>query len=212
MSWRKSWPKLNIYGINGNGECSKRKLTPDERSVWDDYLDLAQLSIIRGKICIASDIGYTLQQLSQILKTPEEIILHAEHNLLKLKMIQVDKNRVIIILNWKKYQSEYDRQLQYRVTSKGYKKRLQRDTDTDTDTDTEKKRINKEAPILPDFINSLKNNPAYTHIDIDTELNKMDAWFLLPKAKGRKKTKQFILNWINKIDKPLAINKAHRRI
>lgn len=136
MSWRKSWPKLNIYGTNGDGKCSKRQLTPDERSVWDDYLDLAQLSHIRGKVCIATDIGYTQEQLSKILKTPVDIINRAEHNLLKLKMIEIDKNRVITLLNWKKYQSEYNRQLQYRVTSKGNTKVAPIDTDTETEPET----------------------------------------------------------------------------
>lgn len=151
MSWRKSWPKLNIYGTNGDGKCSKRQLAPDERSVWDDYLDLAQLSPIRGKVCVAIDIGYTQEQLSKILKTPISIISRAEHNLLKLKMIEIDKNRVIILLNWKKYQSEYNRQLQYRVTSKGNKESVPIDTDTETEPETVTERDIKEQPYWAGF-------------------------------------------------------------
>ncbi len=58
---------------------------------------------------------------------------------------------------------------------------------------------------LPDdaFIEALKANPAYSHIDIDRELAKMDAWLLTPKGRGRKKTRQFIVNWLNKIDVPV---------
>jgi hypothetical protein len=55
-----------------------------------------------------------------------------------------------------------------------------------------------------DFLSSIKSNPAYTHIDIDTELSKMDAWLSLPKNKNRKKTPQFVLRWLNKIEKPLS--------
>ena len=126
MSWRKSWPKLNIYGPEGNGECSKRKLLPDERSVWDDYLDQAQISPIRSKVCISIEIGYTQEQLSIILKTPIDAINRAEKKLVDFDMIIVAKNRVISILNWSKYQSEYDRQLQYNVTDKSNKKKLQK--------------------------------------------------------------------------------------
>ena len=55
------------------------------------------------------------------------------------------------------------------------------------------------------FIESLKTNPAYDHINLDAELGKMDAWLSL--HKGRQKTKRFVLNWLNKIEKPLPINK-----
>ena len=86
---------------------------------------------------------------------------------------------------------------------------------TDTDTDTDKKKIYKRKVAVSDkpkrasltddeFIKLLKQNPAYQHINLDNELSKMDAWLLLPKAKGRSKTKQFVLNWLNKIDKPIG--------
>ncbi len=57
-----------------------------------------------------------------------------------------------------------------------------------------------------DFLESLKKNSAYQHINFETELAKMDAWLLLPKNKRRKKTPTFILNWLNKIEAPLNGN------
>ena len=60
------------------------------------------------------------------------------------------------------------------------------------------------APLTDEeFIKTLKNNFAYKHIDLDTEFAKMDAWLLI--HKDRQKTKRFIINWLNKIDKPLSI-------
>jgi hypothetical protein len=53
-----------------------------------------------------------------------------------------------------------------------------------------------------DFIKTLKTNPAYKGIDINRELGKMDAWLL--SNPGRQKTKRFIVNWLNKIDKPIG--------
>lgn len=40
----------------------------------------------------------------------------------------------------------------------------------------------------------------YPDINVDRELGKMRAWLLLPKAKGRKLTKTFIIRWLNKAD------------
>lgn len=56
-----------------------------------------------------------------------------------------------------------------------------------------------------DFLSKLKQNLAYSHIDINNELRKMDAWLSLPKNKGRKKTGKFMLNWLNKIEKPMEV-------
>lgn len=75
----------------------------------------------------------------------------------------------------------------------------------------EKNRIEKnrrEGAIAPpvsdeDFIKTLKTNKAYQHIDIENELAKMDAW--LSTHKGRQKTRRFVVNWLNKIDKPVVI-------
>jgi hypothetical protein len=69
-----------------------------------------------------------------------------------------------------------------------------------------KRRVREEATTAPDFISILKNNPAYSHINIDFELGKMDAWLLA--HKGRQKTQKFVVNWLNKIDKPLGITKT----
>jgi len=62
-----------------------------------------------------------------------------------------------------------------------------------------------QAPRTPlpdaDFISALKQNPAYKGVNIDLELSKMDAWLLTPKARGRKKTHQFIVNWLNRAER-----------
>jgi hypothetical protein len=58
------------------------------------------------------------------------------------------------------------------------------------------------------FLASLKTNPAYQGIDLDHELAKMDAWLLTPRARGRKKTRQFIVNWLNRVDRPVAAEDA----
>jgi len=52
------------------------------------------------------------------------------------------------------------------------------------------------------FIATLKLNPAYKGINIDAELSKMDAWLLT--KPGRQKTRSFIVNWLNKIDRPVG--------
>ena len=42
----------------------------------------------------------------------------------------------------------------------------------------------------------------YPGIDVDAESRKMDAWLLA--HPGRKKTRQFVINWLNKVEPALA--------
>ena len=49
-----------------------------------------------------------------------------------------------------------------------------------------------------DFIAQLKHNVAFRHINIEVELGKMDAWFLTPKGRRRKKTMEFVVNWLSR--------------
>lgn len=56
-----------------------------------------------------------------------------------------------------------------------------------------------------EFLQSLRTNPAYTYLNLDIELGKMDAW--LTTRPGRQKTRKFIVNWLNKIDKPVGSEK-----
>ena len=53
------------------------------------------------------------------------------------------------------------------------------------------------------WIEELKKNPAYLHINWIVEFGKMDAWFSKPANQHRKRTQTFVLNWLNKIEAPM---------
>ena len=150
--WRKSWPIKNIQGENGDGVSSKRKLLPDERSVWDDYLDMASPAYgpIAGEVCAQKGIAYPIDMLSAMLKTPLEVIARANKHMEELGMITIENSGVIIINKWAEYQSEYERQKPYRVTEKvtqeGYKESNRIDIDSRSNSksiDNRKKYIRK---------------------------------------------------------------------
>jgi len=62
------------------------------------------------------------------------------------------------------------------------------------------------TPPLTDeeFIQALKANPAYSGVDVDLELAKIDAWLLTPRGRGKTKTRGRILNWLNRADRSMA--------
>src|SRR3990167_1271325 len=63
----------------------------------------------------------------------------------------------------------------------------------------------RTALVDASWIEELKKNPAYGHVNFPIETGKMDAWLALPRNATRKKTRRFVLNWINKIDAPLNV-------
>ena len=56
------------------------------------------------------------------------------------------------------------------------------------------------------FVTELKSNPGYEGIDVDREIGKAKAWLLTPKGAGRRLTRSFLVNWLNKCDPTLSFN------
>jgi len=65
------------------------------------------------------------------------------------------------------------------------------------------KRIPQE-----DFYKSIKENPAYKHINIDQELKLMDEW--IKRHPGRQKTRTFVLGWLGRKEVPLNFNTTNK--
>jgi hypothetical protein len=87
----------------------------------------------------------------------------------------------------------------------------QRREETERETETEKRQIvcadqvaKQPSRQLTDdewLVSHVRANPAYAHINIDQELGKMDAW--LSTRPQKKKTRRFIINWLNRAEKPV---------
>ena len=71
------------------------------------------------------------------------------------------------------------------------------------------RKVKKRNSSDVDFLTQLKKNPAYSHININNELSKMDAWLLT--HPDRKKTQRFVVNWLNRIDKPVVTPKRQEK-
>lgn len=105
MAWRKSWSGANLHP-----EGTKRKLTPVQRSIWDDCLDLAETSEVTGTLTVKPGIPYTLEQMAQIFKTPKKAIQESLEIFRREEMLGADWS----IINWNKYQSDYNRVKKWR--------------------------------------------------------------------------------------------------
>jgi hypothetical protein len=64
---------------------------------------------------------------------------------------------------------------------------------------------NNEEEQERNFISELKTNPLYAHVDFDREFTLMRQWLDRPANSGRRMTERFVLNWLNKIDRPVHV-------
>lgn len=108
---RRTWIKLYCYErLHGSVPA---QLEPEERSVWDELMCLAGLCGLEGLIADHDSRPFTHSYIAHELHISEALL---EATLAKCKeegRVQEDEHGLHIV-NWKVYQSEYERQKPYR--------------------------------------------------------------------------------------------------
>ena len=89
---------------------------PAVRSVWIDLLTLAGNGKYGdvGEIKIENGIGLSDNQITEILQIKKSLWRKSKQRFLLSQRIKVSPKNAITIINWNKYQSEYQRQKPYR--------------------------------------------------------------------------------------------------
>lgn len=108
-------------------EGTLREESPELRGIWADILALAGDGHYgdSGIIQLSNGIAYTDGQIAGVLRISEELWGASKKRLIDTNRIEITSNGAISIVNWSKYQSEYDRQKGYRmVKSKESKLRV----------------------------------------------------------------------------------------
>ena len=150
---RRTWIKLYVDQIL-RGSCFN-ELLPDERFVWFGFLLLAGDNICEGEISVTETIGYTEIQIAQLLKCDVELIKRSIKKMIEVDKISILDGNVIKIVNWQKYQSEYERLKKYKGTKKSTTKSTKKSTsksitldiDIDKDIDNKNKKEKKNKKI-----------------------------------------------------------------
>lgn len=109
----RTWVKLYCdHWLSG----SLREETPELRGIWADLLALAGSGKYgdTGRISLQNDVGLSDSQFEKLLKITKYQWQKAKKRLILTERIAVNSANVATIINWKKYQSEYQRQRPYR--------------------------------------------------------------------------------------------------
>jgi len=151
---------------------------------------------VAGRKTLSASLGLSERQIRTALK---RLLATSE-----ITIKNCNKFSIITLNNFDKYLPN-DQRAVHQTTSKRPDIDQHMTTPYNDKNDKNDKNVNIDssanAPTDSVFLDILKTNPAYKMIDIDIELKKMDAWLLA--RPGRKKTRRFIVNWLNKVDKPI---------
>jgi len=112
-NFKRKWVKLWI------DECLtgtiREDLTPDERSVWYDFLLFAGRNRPPGNISANETTAITPRRLAAILNIPVQLLARAVKKFEESGRVEIGEAGIIKIMNWDKYQfTDYDRQKVYR--------------------------------------------------------------------------------------------------
>ncbi len=195
---------MKLYVSTVFGSTSK-ELDPAERWIWVGFLALAGDSQWDGMIKATVTLGYSDEQLADLLAVDVPLLRAAKRKMIKADKISVDESGIISINNWEKYQSEYDRQKKYR--NKSYKIKLHNGV-----------TASSPSILYSDFLSLIDNKnlswsgiteddltawgEAYPACDIQRELRAMIEWIKANPKRGMKKDyHQFIVGWLARSQK-----------
>lgn len=107
------WFKMHSRGwLTGS---IRENMTGEERSVWADFLAMANESRIRGVICRAEGIPYSREYIANYLGVSVELVnstidkcKNDKNSQDDLHRIELDEVGCIIITNWRNYQAVPD--------------------------------------------------------------------------------------------------------
>lgn len=110
-TWIKLWPLPCLEG------SIRYQLEPDERGTWYDLLNFAAICSSAGIIADSDQRPYPHSFVANRLNIPQELLERTLTKCIEEGRI-IENGAGIHISNWTTYQSEYDRQKQYRKSKK----------------------------------------------------------------------------------------------
>jgi hypothetical protein len=110
--WIKLWVSESLRGT------IRFDFTPEERGVWYDLLALAGDCRQDGIIGASGNHPYPSRWIADTLNISEELLERTLRKCIKTQRIERNRDGLRIV-NWARYQSEYDRQKPYREAKKG---------------------------------------------------------------------------------------------
>ena len=183
----------------------KLELLSDYR--FTDQLNDSQKLLYLGLLLLAgesrnsipSDENYIKRRLN-LCEKAEDIKNDIQHIVSVFKKITVSDN-LLSFNNFRELHNWTEGKKKEKNRKKIGNKRELPEQEEEKEEEQEKEQKKNSASHETDsaFLETVRK--TYDYVDLDSELKKMDGWLLA--HPGRKLTRRFIINWLNKIDKPI---------
>ena len=159
--------------------------------------------------------------LCRLLRTDEDSWNRIMSELIKFDIIQVNQDGSMTVHFISEQMEELAkaherRSLAGRQGGRGHKKAMLNNAESnalqsESDTESDNKKETDKSASNDDETYWQEITKLYSWVDVGKERSKMQAWLLTPKGKGRKLTRRFVCNWLNKCDKPMEIQSTPRK-
>jgi hypothetical protein len=200
---RRKWIKLYVDQTLRGSLIAE--LSPEQRWTFVGLLLMAGDSSIPGLIFKRKDengvlIGYSTLVLADTLGVDEDDLKAGLERMVEKDKITINAQGVIAIVNWTKYQSEYER-TRHAPSRVVQKYGVEGEGDVDRDVDVDKKALCFDHPTRSwkNITNEDKAAwaEAYPACDVAVELARMREWILGAGARGQKRAwRAFIVKWL----------------
>ena len=156
-------------------EGSLRQEKPALRGVWADILALCGAGQFshEGEIKVRNGIGFTDPMLARVLNITPQMWTFCKKRLIETGRLLSNSSNILTIINWKRYQSEYERQKPQRIKSA--------DESAGIEVDDRLKIIDNRSratPTTPSFTTyKEKLRATFPELDIDTEWERCQIWY-----------------------------------
>jgi len=177
-------------------EGSLRQEKPALRGVWADLLALCgggQYSQ-DGEIKIKNGVGFPDKVLAKVLNITPNMWTICKKRLIETERLSVNSSNILTIINWKNYQSEYERQKPQRTKSAGKSAGIEVDVRLKTIDDRSRE---KNSPATSSIAYKEKLRTTFPELDIDAEWERCQIWYRDHK-KAIKSPSLALGNWCGK--------------
>jgi len=206
---QKRWFKLWCSAPSDDG---LQAITPARRWAWAAFGCYTKLHGTKGRVTVsatnttlAAEMGVPVEALLDTIKDLPNVVVEAPRANIKgttgqhqMEASGGNGKLTVTWKNWRKYQDDSTaaaRQAAHGL--RGEEKRREKEEKRDVGDKPRRAVLSDDA-----FIAALR--PNYPGIDIDIELGKMRAKLLTPRFKGRQLTQAFVVNWLNRCDRPIT--------
>ena len=210
-------PAFQFYVKDWLGDPQLQMASSSSRGIWINALCFMWEAPERGKI-----VGEKLSMARMLLANNGDF----DHFLEEAQLLQfcdvsvtetsrvTECSKIVTLINRRMFRDGKEKE-NHRLRQERYRQKSKCDAkvtglSSSSSSSSKKENIKRKKITDEEWLQEIRNNPAFEGVDIDKQLSLMDAW--LSTKPGKQKTRRFIVNWLSRADKPIKTKSTQHPI